>query len=95
MVDTKTKYSSVIMSLLQEGHIDDMMMKWLSLKPNPPRIPVFYTLTKIHKPTTVGKPIIAGCNGPTKRTSAFVEYLLQPIAQIQLYLKDTTDLSTL
>ena len=94
MVDTKTKYSNVITSLLQEGHIDDVLMKWLSLKPNPLRIPVF-TLTKIHKPTAVGKPIIAGCNGLTERTSAFVEYLLQPIAQIQLYLKDTTDLSTL
>ena len=93
MVDTKTKYSNVIMSLLQEGHIDDMLMKWLSLKPNPPRIPVIYTLTKIHKPTAVDRPIIAGCNGPTERISAFVEYLLQPIAQIQLlYLEDTTDL---
>ena len=96
MVDTKTKYSNVISSLLQEGDIDDALMKWLSLKPNPPRIPVFYTLTKIHKPTAVGRPIIAGCNGPTESTSAFVEYLLQPIAQIQLlYLKDTTDLSSM
>ena len=93
MADTTAKkVQQVIKSLLQEGHIDDMTAKWLSLMPNPPRIPVFYTLTKIHKPTPVGKPIISGCDGPTERISAFVDHLLQPIAQIQpSYLKDTTD----
>ena len=93
MVDTTAKrVQRVIKSLLQEDHIDDMTAKWLSLTPNPPRIPVFYTLTKIHKPTPVGRPIISGCDGPTERISAFVDRLLQPIAQIQpSYLKDTTD----
>ena len=55
---------------------------------------MFYTLTKIHKPTLVGKPIISGCDGLTKRLSSFpsgVDKVLQPIAQIQeSYLKDTT-----
>ena len=93
IVDTTAKkVQRVIKSLLKEGPIDDMTAKWLSLTPNPPRIPVFYTLTKIHKPTPVGRPIISGCDGPTERISAFVDYLLQPIAQIQpSYLKDTTD----
>ena len=59
---------------------------------NPPRIPVFYTLTKIHKPTPVGRPIVAGNDGPTERISSFVDSLLQPIAKSQKsYLKDTTD----
>ena len=58
----------------------------ISQTPDPPRIPVFYTLTKIHKPTLVGKPIISGCDGPTERLSSFVDKLLQPIARIQ----DTT-----
>ena len=49
----------------QQGHIDDMTAKWLSLTPNPPRIPIFYTLTKIHKPIPVGRPIISWCDGPT------------------------------
>ena len=53
---------------------------------------LFYTLTKIHKPTPVGRPIISGVSGPTERSSAFVDKLLQPIAQQQKsYLKDTTD----
>ena len=69
-----------------------MTAKWLSLTPDPPRIPVFYTLTKIHKPTPVGRPIISWCDGPTERISAFVDHLIQPIAQNQAsYLKDTTD----
>ena len=89
---TAKKVQQVIRSLLQEGHINDMTAKWLSLTPNPPRIPVFYTLTKIHKPTPVGRPIISGCDGPTERISAFVDHFLQPIAKIQpSYLKDTTD----
>ena len=68
-----------------------MTVKWFNLIPNPPRIPVFYTLTKIHKPTLVGRPIISGCDGPTECLSPFVDKLLQPIAQIQdSYLKDTT-----
>ena len=66
--------------------------KWLCQTQNPPRIPVFYTLTEIHKPTPVGRPIISGVSGPTERLSAFVHKLLQPIAQQQKpYLKDTTD----
>ena len=52
---------------------------------------MIYTLTKIHKPTLVGRPIISGCDGLTERLSSFADKLLQPIAQIQdSYLKDTT-----
>ena len=94
MVQTTTrKVTQLIKSLLQEGHIDVMTAKWLSLTPNPPRIPSFYTLTKIHKPTPVGRPIISGgCVGPTERISAFVDRLIQPMAQKQdSYLKDMTD----
>ena len=72
--------------------VDDMMKKWLSETPNPPRIPVFYTLTKIHKPTPVERPIISDYDGPTERISSFVDHLLQLIAKTQKsYLKDTTD----
>ena len=70
-----------------------MTAKWLSQTPGPPRIPIFYTLTKIHKPKPVGKLIISRCEVPTERISSFVDRLLQPIAQRQKsYIKDTTDL---
>ena len=49
-----------------------MTKKWLSQTPYPSQIPEFYTLTKIHKPTLVGRPIISGCNGPTERISALI-----------------------
>ena len=58
---------------------------------SPPRIPLFYTLTKIHKPVLTGRPIISGCDGPTERISSFLDHILQPIAKVQKsYLKDTT-----
>ena len=59
--NTTRKVKQLIKSLLLEGHIDDMTAKWLSVTPNSPRIPIFYTLTKIYKkPTPVGRPIISG-----------------------------------
>ena len=94
MVETTTKKAQPLIKtlLLSEGHVDKTTAKWLSLTPYPPRILVFYTLIKIHKPTPVGRPIISGCYGPTERISAFVDHLIQPIAQLQAsYLKDTTD----
>ena len=61
-------------------------MEWL------PQTPKFYTLTKIHKPKPVGRPIISRCEGPTERISAFVDKLIKPIAKIEnLYIKDRTD----
>ena len=73
-----------------------MTKKWLCQTPNPSRIPLFYTLTKIHKPTPVGRPIISGCDGPTEKLSAFIDKLLQPITQNQQsYLKDTTDFTNI
>ena len=93
--ETSFRVKQLIRELHQHNHIDDMTNQWLCQTPNPPRIPVFYTLTKIHKPTPVGhvgRPIISGCDGPTERLSSFVDRLLQPIAQKQRsYLKDTTD----
>ena len=88
---TAKKVHRLTQSLLHEGHIHDMTAKRLSLTLDPPRMPVFYTLTKIHKPTPVGRPIISGCDGPTERISAF-DHLIQPVAQIRAsYLRDTTD----
>ena len=46
-------------------------------------LPDFYTLTKIHKPTPVGRSIVSGSGGPTERISRFVDSLLKPIAKKQ------------
>ena len=89
--ETATKVITIINALFTNGHIDQMTHKWLSLGQNPPRIPEFYTLTKIHKTIPVGRPIVSGSGGPTERISSFVDSRLQPIAQKQeSYIKDTT-----
>ena len=91
-LETSQKAKEIINALHHGDHIDVMTKKWLSLTPNPPQIPVFYNLTKIHKPNPVGRPINSGCEGPTEGISSFVDHLLHPIAKIQKsYLKDTTD----
>ena len=91
-VETSQRVQELVAQLHQNNFIDDMTKKWFSQTRDPPRIPIFYTLTKIHKPNPVGRPIISGCEGPTERLSFFVDKLLQPIAQKQKsYLKETTD----
>ena len=70
--NTQTKVIQIIDKLHRGKHIDDMTKKWLAQTPSPPRIPVFYTLTKIHKPVPVGRPIISGCDGPTEKISSFI-----------------------
>ena len=47
---TFQKVKQIVEELHQGSFIDEMTVKWLSQTPNPPRIPFFYTLTKIHKP---------------------------------------------
>ena len=82
-VETLQRVNELVSRLHQNNYIDDMTKKWFSQTRNPPRIPIFYNLTKIHKPNPVGRPIISGCEGPTERLSSFVDKLLQPIAQTQ------------
>ena len=71
---TQTKVNQIIEKLHRGKHIDDMTKKWLSQTFSPPRIPVFYTLTKIHKPIPVRRPIISGCDCPTKKISSLSEF---------------------
>ena len=82
--DTSRKVQQLITVLHNEHHINEMTEKWLCQTPNPPRIPVFYTLTKIHKLTWE----TLGISGLAEKLSAFVAILLQPLAQQQKsYLK--------
>ena len=78
-LETSQKAKKIINALQHGDHIDDMTKKWSSLTPNSPQISVFYTLTKIHKPSPVGRPMISDCKGPTERVSSFVDHLLQPL----------------
>ena len=73
MKETHTKVSHLISELSFNNHINDKIKRSLSQTPNPPRIPVFYTVAKLHKPTLAERPIISGCNGPAERLSALVD----------------------
>ena len=72
---TQTNVNQIIDKLHRGKYIDDMTKKWLAQTPSPPRIPVFYTLTKIHKPVPVGRPIISGCDGPTEKNILFCGHI--------------------
>ena len=72
VTETLRRANKLITELHDGKHLDDMTKKWLSQTPNPPRIPIFYTLTKIHKPLPVGRAIISGCEGPTERISSIL-----------------------
>lgn len=52
----------------------------------------FYLLPKIHKAGNPGRPIVASCEAPTEKISAFVDHHLRPLVQaISSYIRDTTD----
>ena len=89
---TANKVKLIVNKLYVNKHIDETTFKWLNNSQNPPRIPEFYTLTKIHKPNLAGRPIVSLNGGPIERISSFIDSLLQPIAKKQeSYIKDTTD----
>ena len=92
VASTANKVKLIVNKLYVNKHIDETTFKWLNNSQNPPRIPEFYTLTKIHKPNLAGRPIVSGNGGPTERISSFIDSLLHPIAKKQeSYIKDTTD----
>ena len=92
MQETSRKVNAIVYKLFVSGHIDKMTHKWLTTDLKQPRIPEFYTPTKIHKKTPVSRPIVSGNSGPTERISSFVDSLLQPITtKHESYLQDTTD----
>ena len=59
--ETSQRVTELVTRPHQNNYIDDMTKKWFSQTRNPPRIPTFYTLTKIHKRNLVGRPINSGC----------------------------------
>ena len=75
--NTARKANELVNKLYRWGHIDSMTHKWLSIGLKQPRITEFYALTKIHKKTPVGRPIVSGSSGPTEHISSFVDSLLQ------------------
>ena len=76
VIETQHRVKQLINDLYHGNHIDEITKKWLCETPKLPRIPALYTLTKIHEPTPVGRPIVSGCDAPTEKLSSFVDKLL-------------------
>ena len=89
---------ALVEELFSEGYIDKHARKYLITTSNIVKVPVLYLLVKAHKPkpeTTefAGRPIISGCNAPTRALSEYLDYFLLPIVQSQdTYLKDSPEL---
>ena len=83
--------ANTVEDLFQNGEIDDTVKEFL-LQPVC-TTPEFYLLAKLHKPDrpVKGRPIVAGCNGPTQRISQFVDHFLNPSTRtLPSFVKDTT-----
>ena len=66
--NTARKAKELVNKLFRSGHIDEMTHKWLTIGLKQPRIPEFYTLTKIHKKTLVSRLFVSVSSGPTERS---------------------------
>ena len=75
VLETAKKVNDIVNKLFRSGNIDTMTHKWLKIGLKKPRIPEFYTLTKIHKKIPIDRPIVSGSSGPRKRISSFVDSL--------------------
>ena len=70
-LEISQKAKELIDALRHGEHIDGMTKKWLSLRTNPPRIPVFYALTKIYEPNPVGRLSYQAANALKNESEVF------------------------
>ena len=83
--ETKRIFKSVSKDKLPEKIIKE-------LTPNHSRTPVFYGLPKDHKPAVPLRPVISGCDGPTKKTSCLLERILKQLLKfVPTHLWNTQD----
>uniref|UniRef100_A0A673KNY9 Uncharacterized protein n=1 Tax=Sinocyclocheilus rhinocerous TaxID=307959 RepID=A0A673KNY9_9TELE len=88
----KKQIDQVLQIGLDRKWINEQELKYL--KNEYPRIPVLYTLPKIHKSLEDPpmRPIVSGNGSLTETLSKFLDSLIQPIVKkLPSYLKDTTD----
>ena len=85
-----TQVIDLVSERANEGHINEDTKEYLT--PSNPRNALFYHLTKIHKPTAQGRPIVSSSRAPTERISELVDYHLHPlVVQTPMYFRDKTD----
>ena len=95
--DPTEAYKTQLDSLIQWGfQINALNIKEKAyLAPSVCRVPVIYTLPKIHKHATMppARPIVNGIGSVTARLGEYLDKFLQPsVRETKAYLKDTADL---
>ena len=89
-MDLLLEISNFILYLYPHNYINYQIFSFIDPKSSA-RIPLFYSLPKIHKPGTPGRPIISGYDSLTTKLSIFIDYYLKPIVKrIPSYIQDTT-----
>ena len=91
----KVKHLLETLNSRRDKHKDMLswVLKFLESKSKLAQIPSFYILPKVHKPTTVGRPIAAGHSWLTTPWSSILCHWLQPIlTELPTVLKDSTTL---
>ena len=84
-----TRVNNYIRECKKSGHIPYNTADHLMTKT--PRTAKFYTLPKIHKAGTPGRPIISANECPTEKISKYVDHYINPLAkQVPSYIKDAT-----
>ena len=95
-ISFKTTISEILGRFSHSGEITDKEFDFLSVQH--PRIPVFYTIPKVHKNPAhpPGRPIVSGIGSLTSNISTFVDFFIRPIAEeLPSFVKDTGHLITL
>lgn len=96
--ETATLVKNAVTDLFENNHISKETFQYLLPDNHEVETPSLYFLVKAHKPKPddsafAGRPIVSGCNSPTKYISEFIDYFLLPIVQRQpTYLKDSSHL---
>lgn len=92
--DPTNRFKLKLADLLQEGKVNGILdtkeHRYLTI--NCPRIPVIYTLPKVHKDSRnpPGRPIVSGIGSLTSRLGEYIDHYLQPlVTSLPAYLRDT------
>ncbi|XP_047122986.1 uncharacterized protein LOC124806274 [Hydra vulgaris] len=75
--------------MLKLHKINEQTAEFL-LPRKPCRPPLFYGLSKIHKPNIPLRPIVSACSGPTDNLSEYLTRFIQPLVEsLPAYIKDS------
>jgi len=96
--DTAEKLKEQLIALKRNGHITSKQLSYLQPDVNKMSSRYFYLLPKVHKPRDkwphpnmpAGRPIVSDCASESSKICAFIDYFLQPVANLhESYIQDT------